>query len=121
VSAFGTKLRKLEGGKVSYWCPGCDLAHVLTVEPGGTGPCWDFNGDPDAPSFSPSVICRYEHFVPPVTSENLKDWKRKPWVQTKRVDICHAFVTEGHVQFLDDSTHKLAGKTVPLPDFGVTQ
>jgi len=121
MSAFGTKLRKLEGGKVSYWCPGCDMAHVLTVEPGQPGPCWGFNGDPDAPSFSPSVLVRYDHWVPPVTHENLAEWKRAPWVQHKVTDICHAFVTDGQVQFLIDSTHKLAGQTVPLPDFGVVQ
>jgi hypothetical protein len=121
MSALGTKLRKLEGGKVSYWCPGCDRAHVLTVEPGGPGPCWDWDGDADTPTFSPSVLVKYPHWVPPVTSENLVEWKRKPWPQSLVTHVCHAFVTDGQVQFLVDSTHKLAGQTVPLPDFGVMQ
>lgn len=123
MSALGSKLRRLEGGKVSYWCPGCDMAHVLTVDrpEGQAGPCWDWNGDPDMPSFSPSVLVRYEHWVPPVTSENLAEWKRKPWAQHKVTDVCHAFVTDGRIQFLGDCTHALAGRTVPLPDFGVMQ
>lgn len=121
MSALGTKLRKLEGERVSYWCPGCDMAHVVTVESGLPGPCWDWDGDPDLPSFNPSVLVRYEHWVPPVTGENLAEWKRKPWPQRKQVDICHAFVIDGQIQFLTDSTHKLSGKTVPLPDFGVVQ
>jgi len=29
--------------------------------------------------------------------------------------ICHSFVTDGQIQFLGDCTHKLAGRTVPLP------
>lgn len=121
MSALGTKLRKLEGGQVSYWCPGCDMAHVVRVEPIEQGPCWSWDGDPDAPTFQPSVLCRYEHWVPPVTSENLAEWKRQPWPQRKQVHICHSFVIDGQVQFLADSTHALAGKTVPLPDFGVVQ
>lgn len=121
MSALGTKLRKLEGGRVSYWCPGCDMAHVLTVEPGGEGPCWDWDGDTEEPSFSPSVLVRWETWVPPVTEANIDEWKRKPWQQTKKISICHAFVTDGYVQFLNDSTHALAGRTVPLSDFGVVQ
>lgn len=121
MSALGSKLRRLEGGRVGYWCPGCDCAHVLTVEPGHEGPCWDWNGDCEAPSFSPSVRCQYDHWEPPVTAENLVEWRRQPWQQHKVTDICHAFVTDGQVQFLMDSTHKLAGKTVPLPDYGRVQ
>lgn len=121
MSALGTKLRKLEGGKVSYWCPGCDMAHVVTVEPTGSGPCWSFDGDLEAPSFNPSVLVRWEHWVPPVTPDNIEEWKQRPWKQTKKVSICHAFVIDGRIQFLDDSTHALAGKTVPMPDFGVVQ
>lgn len=121
MSALGSKLRQLEGGQVGYWCPGCDMMHVLTVEPGRPGPCWDWNRDPDAPTFNPSVLVRYDHWVPPVTSENLADWKRQPWPQHKVTHLCHAFVRNGEVQFLDDSTHALKGRTVPLPDFGVVQ
>jgi hypothetical protein len=121
VSALGTKLRKIEGGKVGYWCPGCDMMHVLTVERGTVGPCWDWNGDADLPTFSPSILVNYHHWVPPVTPANLADWQRKPWPQEKRHHVCHAFVREGRVEFLGDCTHALAGQTVPLPDFGVVQ
>jgi hypothetical protein len=30
---------------------------------------------------------------------------------------CHSLVTDGNIQFLDDCTHELKGKTVPLEDF----
>jgi hypothetical protein len=29
---------------------------------------------------------------------------------------CHSFVRAGRIEFLNDSTHALAGKTVDLPD-----
>lgn len=28
--------------------------------------------------------------------------------------ICHSFITDGEIQFLNDCTHKLAGHTVDL-------
>jgi hypothetical protein len=30
---------------------------------------------------------------------------------------CHSFVRDGMIEFLADSEHELAGKTVELPDF----
>ncbi len=29
----------------------------------------------------------------------------------------HSFVVDGHIQFLGDCTHELAGQTVDIPDF----
>jgi hypothetical protein len=31
--------------------------------------------------------------------------------------LCHTFINDGNIQFLADCTHKLAGKTVPVPDW----
>lgn len=93
-------------------CPGCKLAgrggavHVLPVRwlPAGQveaptvkdWPHWDFNGDMERPTLSPSILCR-------------REMDGKPYV-------CHSFVREGNIEFLGDCTHELAGKTVPLPD-----
>jgi hypothetical protein len=30
--------------------------------------------------------------------------------------VCHSYVTDGKIRFLDDCTHELAGKTVELED-----
>ena len=32
-------------------------------------------------------------------------------------EVCHSFITDGRIQFLNDCTHALAGHTVPLPPF----
>lgn len=107
-------LRTIEGGDLGFWCPGCDEMHVLS-------PGWKFNGNYDAPTFTPSVL---------VTS-GCKTPQHKPgdscWCTWNAEAVaaglepsafacsrCHSFVTDGRIQFLTDSTHKLAGQTVPL-------
>ncbi len=114
MSALGSKLRRAEGGIILFWCPGCNEAHQIRVEGQGA---WGFNGNGDRPTFTPSVLVRGETWTPPVTAENIDEWRRKPWPQTKVASVCHSFVTDGRIQFLGDSTHALAGKTVDLPDF----
>lgn len=116
MSALSGKLRMGADNLILFWCPGCDGAHQIRVG-SGAGPGWGYNGNPDAPTFTPSVLVRNETWHPPVTSENLDDWKREPWEQHKVANICHSFVTDGRIQFLSDCTHALAGQTVDLPDF----
>jgi hypothetical protein len=31
--------------------------------------------------------------------------------------VCHSFVTDGRIQFLNDCTHPLAGQTVDIPEW----
>jgi hypothetical protein len=88
-------LRSLEGGKVAFRCPGCGSTHAVRVTGNDPGPRWTYNGDPERPTFSPSIL---------VT------WGRL----SKR---CHSFVRAGEIEFLGDCTHELAGKTVPIPPF----
>jgi hypothetical protein len=82
---------------LAFVCPGCVLfggtgLHMLPVR-GDTAdqPSWDWDGDEDAPTLSPSVLTRYND------------------------DVCHSFIRGGMVEFLSDCTHELAGQTVPLP------
>lgn len=53
---------------------------------------WRFNGNYESPAFTPSLL--------------LNESDR----------ICHAFITDGHWQFLGDCTHGLKGHTVALRD-----
>lgn len=79
----------------------------------GSGPRWGYNGNPDAPTFTPSVLVRG---TVPIT-----DQERDRILAGEKFGpaplVCHSFVTDGKIQFLDDCTHALAGQTVPLPDF----
>ena len=73
------------------WCPGCNEYHVLSSS-------WTFNGDLANPTFSPSLLVR--------------------WLQgeDKVSVVCHSFIRDGNIQFLDDCTHKLAGQTIELEE-----
>jgi len=76
----------------SHWCPGCEEMHVIYV----AAPAritWSFGGDIQRPSFSPSVR-----------------------ITAHKGSVCHYFLTSGELRYCTDSTHRLAGTNVPLPD-----
>lgn len=100
------------GRRVHFRCPGCRDVHGVVVE-SPTG--WGWNGSLEKPTFTPSVLMRARYAEPPVTAENLEQWKREPWEQVMVDRVCHSFVTDGRIQFLSDCTHALAGQTVDLP------
>lgn len=80
----------------TFYCPGCQDQHTISVK----GPkAWSFNGNEEKPTFHPSILV-YEQ--PP-----FGDWKGQP--------RCHSSVTDGVISFLPDSSHALAGQSVPLP------
>ncbi|ATA53932.1 ammonia monooxygenase [Variovorax boronicumulans] len=117
MSAVSRILRDAEGGRLTFWCPGCDGAHQVAVGPKlhENDARWGYNGNPEAPTFTPSILVRSETWTPPVTAENLEEWRRAPWPQAKVPTVCHSYVTDGRIQFLGDCTHALAGQTVDLP------
>lgn len=88
------KLWKYDEEKaVAFRCPGCNGVHVCFVNGNRNtiNATWTWNGSMDSPTFSPSIL----------RSEGIR---------------CHSFVREGHIEFLDDSQHELAGRTVILPE-----
>ena len=118
MAALGKKLRTLEGGSVGFLCPGCNQMHAVRISTAHDN--WTFNGDGDSPTFQPSVLVQWDSGEPPVTPDNFDEYKRAPWMQVDKHNVCHSFVTNGRIQFLGDCTHALAGQTVDLPDFRVT-
>lgn len=105
-------LRIIEGAHLGFWCPGCEEMHVVTSG-------WTFNGNYDRPTFSPSVLVTSGHYSPRWTAPDC--WctfrAKHPGVTSFECFRCHSFVTDGQIQFLADSTHALAGKSVPLEAF----
>ncbi|TBU86797.1 DUF6527 family protein [Phytopseudomonas dryadis] len=89
-------LGRAEDGPLWYFCNGCDMPHSLQVGH-GPGPRWGYNGNADAPTFTPSVLSRYR--------------------LGEREVVCHSFVTDGRIQYLGDCTHHLVGQTVDLPNW----
>lgn len=79
---------------LEFCCPGCGLIHNINIIPDIGKPVWDFNENYEAPTFSPSIFVKY---------------------YTKGVEqICHSFVKDGTIQFLQDCSHELAGITVNM-------
>lgn len=76
----------------------------------------DFDGNMESPTFSPSLLIQIDRWTPPVTSENIEEWRLNPWDQKPVKHICHTFIRAGKIQFLADCTHRLAGQTVDMVD-----
>lgn len=110
-------LKSVVEGKTSYRpVPVEQATHVMINMPGPTGtlilgcvlkgsrdeatdkrkePVWSWNGSTDAPTLKPSIRTSYGR---------------------DGAHCCHTWVTDGKAQFLSDTTHDLAGKTVDLVD-----
>lgn len=89
------KLRILNDGTHIWYCPACDTHHGGPIN--NSGPVsWDFDGDYENPTFSPSFLVRMP--------------------RADKVNVCHTFVRNGEIQYLSDCTHEMAGKTVKMID-----
>jgi hypothetical protein len=107
VSALSRILRQGEDGRLFFRCPGCNERHQVRTGV-GLGPRWEYNGNPEAPTFTPSILVTWNE--PSDKAEEFDDPAK---------DIhhrCHSYVTDGRIQFLGDTTHALAGQTVEIPD-----
>lgn len=97
VISSGEQFRAL-----AFICPGCVGSgggtglHMIPVEPTTQSPSWEWNGDLEAPTLSPSILTT--------------------WDTGKEKFVCHAFLRDGVFEFLGDSTHEFAGKKVPLQE-----
>lgn len=81
-----------EGDQYQFMCPGCGIYHSFDNR-------WNFNGDLDKPTFSPSLD---------VTGGKYDE--NDQWTDLH----CHSYVKNGKIQFLSDCSHELAGQTVEL-------
>lgn len=122
MGQISSKLRQgqdSQGGPylLTYWCQGCEEPHAITYAPGR----WTWDGNLEAPTFSPSVLVTSGHFTPDWTPDK-NCWctfnADHPDEKDDRFECgrCHTFIKGGMVQFLDDCTHALKGQTLPLPD-----
>jgi hypothetical protein len=112
MGRLSSVLRSIEGNRVGFWCPGCDEMHMVTVRTDGqhvSGSAWGYNLNPEKPTFTPSILCRWEtpSDVPEEFDDDSKNIKH----------VCHSFVRDGMIEFLPDCTHHLAGFTVPIPEW----
>ena len=109
-----------------FHCPGCNSAHgvyIKQVHPTYKVPIWKFNGNEDKPTFTPSVLLRYDSSSPENAAKAdafYKKHNRNPTREELPYDlhkVCHSFITDGRIRFLGDCTHHLKNQTVDLPPF----
>jgi hypothetical protein len=81
---------KREGRTIRYMCPQCGCEHVVNVG-GSATPKWNFNGDFEMPTLTPSV-----NFV----------------------GRCHHTITDGRMYFDADAANHMHG-SVDLPEIDV--
>lgn len=78
------------------------MPHEVYISPNknSQGASWNFNGDVEKPTFSPSIVVVLKYGDP-----------------SRPARRCHSFVREGLIEFLGGCTHSLKGKTVGLGEF----
>jgi hypothetical protein len=85
---------KLNGEvRYEFYCPGCCQSHFFWTK---GNVAWGFNGDVNKPTVSPSIKVEYNG--------------------ADKNTICHSFIRNGFIEYLNDCTHSLAGKTIELED-----
>lgn len=92
------KFHLIEPEYVAWFCPGCEGGHGVPVNGHKSGNGWEWNGSLNSPTLKPSVLVNVGGSNP-------------------TAPICHTFITDGKIQFLNDCTHALAGQTVPIPEW----
>jgi len=90
------KVKEELPGYFEFFCPGCKERHVICTNP-KFGPVWQFNKDLDRPTASPSLLVR--------------------WNDPDGNHVCHSFIRDGKIQFLNDCTHELKGQTIDIPEW----
>lgn len=90
-----------ENGYLQYKCPACG-SHAIPVQ--ATDKNWQWNGDLEKPTISPSV----KHFYPGSSYDEHPNLPKF---------ICHYLIRDGNIEFCGDCTHDKSGQTFPLPDY----
>lgn len=84
-------------GTVKFKCPGCGLLHILNVDK-DPRPRWAWNRSESKPTLTPSINA----------------WRE--FGGSRKTEVCHSYVVDGKIRFLNDCTHSLKGQTVDLAD-----
>lgn len=86
-----------------FYCEACGHDHVVPYEYHESFN-WNFNGDFDKPTLTPSVNNTTGSFASPGYDGGIPPTR------------CHFFVTDGRIHYCADCTHTFAGRLVDLRD-----
>lgn len=110
------RIRKLQGDRIAFGCLGCGEMHQVTS-------AWTWNESMEHPTITPSILVKTGHY----SDESRPCWcaynkeKEEAGEPTSpfKCSLCHSFISNGEIRYLDDCSHELAGKTIMLPDVTV--
>lgn len=99
-------IHKINANRVVFRCPGCKMNHQLNINVDSGSPVWYWNSDKVKPTFTPSILATWKEPSddPLLFGDPTHDINK----------VCHSFVTDGKIQFLNDCTHGFAGMTIDL-------
>lgn len=97
-----------------FHCPGCKEQHSIYYEGPHPSPKWEWNRDANKPTIKPSIKVTGNRIL---TKEELDRVMKGEDLREQTKMVCHSFITDGKIQFLDDCTHELKGQTVNLPEW----
>lgn len=96
------KVRKIPISETRYQyhfiCPGCNHEHAFNEK------TWTWNRDYNKPTLWPSYLMYGSRFD--------KNKNSVPFV-------CHSYIKEGKIEYLDDCTHHLRNQIIELPDYPI--
>lgn len=82
---------------LAHWCPGCKEMHDFTiVSPSTFGSRWTWNQEENKPTIRPEM--------------------KILWSKPEGLKRCHYFITEGYIEYFEDSTHWAGGKIIEMED-----
>lgn len=81
---------------VVWYCPACREHHFIRTVTAQGQHCWNFDGNRDSPTFTPS--------------------QRITWNQGGVDHTCHYTITKGKVLYHSDCSHDHVGREIDLPD-----
>lgn len=106
-----TRAASDDGDHVIFHCPGCRDNHGIPIGK------WTWNEDLEFPTFNPSLLILGNQWPKDEYPKYYKSQHAK--VAAGGETVCHSFIKNGKIQFLNDSTHALSGQTVDIPEWSL--
>ena len=100
-------IQRTETGTYLFYCPGCKCNHAVNDK-------WKV--DITNNTISPSVLVKSVSLPDELEKDDDNNYVKGPDGRLKgaKDEICHSFVRNGKIQFLNDCTHELVGEIVEM-------
>ena len=104
-------LRRTNSPGLIFRCPGCKTCHHIRVE-ADDGPCWLWDKDMYKPTITPSILTRWTKLL--VSDTEARTLAAVDLPIPREDVLCHLYITNGILIYLDDCTQALRGKNIDM-------